>query len=714
MTHLHKNMRISVLTVVAVVTTLGNACAQRPTKQEVTEQILYMSLSKGHYSPIDSRDTLSARTFKVFLERLDYGKSFLLQSDVAQMREYLPSLSRDVEEGRSPMVQVANDAMKKRTAQVLAYVREIMAAPFEYTSDETLQSNPDKREFPRSEAELKELWRKVLKLQTLQRYLSLMDERDNPDSATKAAAAKGERKPVKSDAALEAEAREKILKQTTDRITRLQKETDYDRHARFLEAIAASYDSHTEYFPPKEKEDFDIQMSGTLEGIGATLREQEGYIKVESLVPGGPAWKGKELQAEDVILKVAQGDGEPVDITDMRLDDAVRLIRGRKGSVARLTVKKPDGRIVGISITRDLVQIEEGFAKSVIISDAHGAGVGYINLPKFYADFNRANGKKCAEDVRKELEKLRAEKVRGIILDLRNNGGGSLQDAVRMSGLFIPEGPIVQVSENQSYPEILHDRDPAVQYDGPLVVLVNTFSASASEILSAALQDYGRAVIVGSKTTFGKGTVQTFIDLNGYLSPEYASFGKLGALKITFQKFYRVNGRSTQFNGVTPDIILPDVYDEIPVGERQTDYPLGYDTIPAVQFTVWNGLREILPTLRANSATRTGSNPVFAAIRKQSGRLKVQRDATEEYLNLNKAKAEQEQLRAEGKELENSRQENTALTVRAPKADAAPLDKSQQEKAADWHKQIRKDAVIGEALAIIGDMLTLAPNTAKQ
>lgn len=708
-----KLLSSSVILATIAVAALGTACAQKPTKQEITEQILFMTLNKGHYSPIDVKDSLSTRAFRMFLERLDFGKVFLLTSDVEEMAKYRPALGNDLEAGRSPMLAIANDAMKKRTAQALEYIKDILKTPFDFTQDETLQSDPEKRDFPATEADMRELWRKSLKYQTLQRFIALTEERDNPDSATKAIAAKGERKAPKNDAQLEAEAREKILKQTVERFTRLQKETDQDRLARYLESIAASYDPHTEYFPPKEKENFDIQMSGTLEGIGATLREQDGYIKVESLVPGGPAWKGKELGAEDIIMKVAQGEAEPVDITDMRLDDAVRLIRGRKGTEARLTVKKPDGRIIKISIIRDLVQIEAQFAKSVILGDENsGMGIGYINLPTFYADFNRENGRKCAEDVRKEVAKLRAENVKGIILDLRNNGGGSLQDAIRMSGLFIKDGPIVQVSENESTPEILTDRDPAVQYDGPLVVMVNAFSASASEILAAALQDYGRAVIVGSNTTFGKGTVQTFIDLNNYVAPEYASFGLLGALKITFQKFYRITGRSTQFKGVVPDIILPDAYDEIPVGERQLDFPLNYDTIPAVSFTAWNGVRGEIGALRAKSAARVANSPAFAAVRKQAKLLKAQRDATLEHLQLAKAKAEQEQLKAEGKEFENSRKENSALIVRAPKADPAPSE-DQKAKNDDWYKQIRKDAYIAEAMAIVGDMLEAPQGTAK-
>lgn len=711
-----------VIVYVAAFTVFGSACAQKPTKQEITEQILFMTLKQGHYSPIDVGDSLPQRTFRLFLKRLDFGKSFLLKSDVDSMRQFLPKFTAKLEDGRSPMLDLANEILPKRTEQVLAYSKEILSKPFDFEADETLQTDPDKRDYSANEAELKELWRKMLKLQTLQRYITLIEERNSPDTVAKSAvkskfskntaAAKAivEPKSSKSDKELEIEAREKVLKQMTDRLARLEKETDQDRLAQYLEAVASSYDPHTEYFPPKEKEDFDIRMSGTLEGIGATLREQDGNIKVESLVPGGPAWKGKELQPEDIILKVAQGEGEPVDITDMRLDDAVRLIRGRKGTEALLTVKKPDGRIVKISIIRNLVQIEEQFAKSVIIGNNKSDAVyGYINLPTFYADFNRAEGRRCSEDVMNEIAKLRAENVKGIILDLRNNGGGSLQDVVRMSGLFIKEGPIVQVGENRARPEVLSDRDKSINYDGPLIVLVNSFSASASEILSAAMQDYGRAVIVGSKSTFGKGTVQTFIDLNSYLPAEYASFGKLGALKITFQKFYRITGNSTQFQGVKPDIVLPDIYEDIPVGERQLDYPLSYDAIPSVRFNPWQGLREQIPTLREKSAARIAGNSAFLAVSAQAERMKRHRDETFESLRYSKAKAEQDLLRTESKEYDASRKENKDLITRAPKADPQPLAE-QKDKMEDWYKQIRKDIYIAEALAILGDLQNI-PNT---
>ncbi len=717
-------IRFNILVILSTIAVFGVACAQKPTKQEITEQILYMTLNRGHYEPINVYDTLPKRAFRLFLMRLDYGKSFLLKSDVEQMRQFLPKFSVDLENGRAPMLDVVNTVMPKRIEEVKLITQDLLGKPFDFSTDETLQTDPEKRDFAQNDQELKELWRKTLKLQTLQRYITLIEERDNPDSTTKSAAAAKEAErskreaikstigkignnEAKSDAELEIEAREKVLKQITERLNRLQKDTDQDRFAQYLESVASSYDPHTEYFPPKDKEDFDIRMSGTLEGIGATLREQDGNIKVESLVPGGPAWKGKELQAEDIIQKVAQGDDEPVDITDMRLDDAVRLIRGRKGSVARLTVKKPDGRIVRISIVRDLVQIEEQFAKSAIISSENSADkFGYINLPTFYADFNRADGRRCSEDVFKELIKLRAENVKGIILDLRNNGGGSLQDAVRIGGLFIKQGPIVQVSEKSTKPDILSDSEPEIEYDGPLVILVNSFSASASEILSAAMQDYGRAVIVGAHTTFGKGTVQTFVDLNNYVDPEYSSMGKLGALKITFQKFYRITGQSTQFRGVTPDIILPDIYENILVGERQLDYPLSYSSIRPVMYSPWQGVSEQIPMLQVKSKVRVAKNPAFKAVITQAERLKARRDDTQDFLQISKEKAEQDRLKRESKEYDASRKENTSLAVRSPKDDPAPLAE-QKEKMDDWFKQIRKDIYIGEALSILGDMISM-------
>jgi len=688
--------------------------AQIPNKEQVTTQVLVGALESSHYAPVGVNDTLSKRAFKLYLERLDYNKNFLLQQDVNSLLTYEYAIDNMIESGSSELFPLATKLMAKRVEQTQAYCEEILSKPFDFNQDETIELDPKKRSYPKSEAEQRDWWRKILKYQTLTRVVSALEQQEK-DTVTKTG--------KKSFEQIEKESREKVLKAQRDRYKRTQKETETEKLAVYLNAIAASYDPHTDFYPPKDKENFDIEMSGTLEGIGATLQETDGFIKVQSLVPGGPAWKQKDLQAEDIILKVKQGgksaattgndpssaesqdENEAVDITDMRLDDAVRLIRGKKGTQVTLTIKKPSGVTTDITITRDVVVIEETFAKSVIVKDEKSdREYAYINLPKFYADFNRNGGRSCAEDVKKELEKLKEENVHGVILDLRNNGGGSLQDVVKMSGLFIKDGPIVQVLSSDRPPDVLRDHDKNLVFDGPLVVLVNQFSASASEILSAAMQDYGRAVIVGTPHSFGKGTVQTFMDLSNYLNQEYKQYAPLGSLKITFQKFYRVTGESTQFKGVQPDIILPDAYEFVEVGEKELDYPLKWDTIPRQQFAKWNKAKYSLSELAEMSKKRVEKNDKFSLIRKQARTIKQRRDETTETESLDKYRQEQERLRAENKDLDALKTEIEGLSARTLKADEKTELPEQKEKNADWYKQIRKDITIAEAIAILNDM----------
>ncbi|RZK27879.1 MAG: tail-specific protease, partial [Hymenobacter sp.] len=358
--------------------------------------------------------------------------------------------------------------------------------------------------------------------------------------------------------------------------------------ANYANTIANTYDPHTEYFAPKDKEEFDYQLTGRLEGIGATLREKDGLIYIEEIVPGSASFRQGQLKKGDAILRVAQGATEPVSIEGWHTAKAVTLIRGKKGTEVRLTVKKPDGSTKIIPIIRDVVINEETYAQSAIINDPSGKKIGYLRLPGFYADFNNNGGRSSADDVKKELAKLNAEGAQGIVFDLRTNGGGSLTDAVEMAGLFMPSGPMVQVHDSRGVTNVLNDKDPRVQYTGPLVVLVNKYSASASEILAAAVQDYKRGIIMGSTSTYGKGTVQRVVDLDETLPAELNALKPFGSLKFTMQKFYRVTGASTQFKGVASDIVLPDVYSYLDQGEKESDYPLKWDEIKPASFRPWD------------------------------------------------------------------------------------------------------------------------------
>jgi carboxyl-terminal processing protease len=501
---------------------------------------------------------------------------------------------------------------------------------------------------------------------------------------------------VKPFDTLEVEARKKILKDHEDMFKRLLRETKEERFDDFINAVVHAYDPHSDFFPPKEKENFDIQMSGKLEGIGATLQEKDGYIKVISIVPGSPSFKQGELKPEDYILKVGQGEEEPVDIVDMRLDNAVKLIRGKKGTTVKLTIKKPDGKIKVISIVRDVVVMEESYAKSVIINDeVNKQKIGYINLPSFYADFNDRKGRTCSEDIRKELIKLKAEQVDGIVLDLRNNGGGSLSDVVTMGGYFIDQGPIVQVKAREDEPYILADENSGTIYDGPLVILVNHFSASASEILAAAMQDYKRAVIIGS-SSFGKGTVQRFFELAG--DPVN------GSIKITTQKFYRVNGGTTQLKGVIPDIVLPDVYQDLDIGEKELDYALAWDEIKASQYNSWNAKFK-MKDIQSKSKARVEKNEVFKKIKTNAQYLKTKQASTYYPLSLKAYQAEMIRSKKEEESYKIETSDISGISIEALKPEKALLaDTNKLARHNEFIKPLKKDIYLFEAIQVIKDL----------
>ncbi len=508
------------------------------------------------------------------------------------------------------------------------------------------------------------------------------------------------------DPELEVEVREEVSKTIARVFRRWQEEDDQDRLSRFLNGVSSSFDPHTEYFPPRRKENFDIHLSGKLEGIGARLTESDdGYIKVDEIIVGFAAWREKQLKANDLILRVREKGGKWTDLYEMAVRDAVKYIRGPKGEEVQLEVRKPEGSVMVISIVRDEVKIEETYARSAVLQDDRlNTRVGYIFLPKFYRDFENPE-LNCSSDVKKEVAKLVQENVDGIILDLRSNGGGALEDAVNMSGLFIESGPIVQVRGRNQKPLLHRDPDKRIQYEGPLIVMVDALSASASEILAAALQDYGRAVIVGSPHSFGKGTVQTFVELDRFRILNWGSQAKMGHLKMTIQKFFRINGGSTQYKGVESDIVLPDPYSYQDIGEKELDYSLPWDTVSPLTYEKWDKELNIPALLRRNKE-RVKDNSAFNRIEERTAWLKKQREDTSQSLNLMEAWASQEQLRDERKAFDELGEENPHIIVNSssfdPSADSLPPEKL--EKRQDWHSQLKKDVYLVEALHILDDM----------
>lgn len=671
-------------------------------KEALIQSAVLNVLQQAHYDPKDLDDEMSSAVFNDFIESLDGRKRFFTQADLAALKVYETQLDDQAKLGSLEFFDKVDALITARRDECEALYKAILDNPFNFEKKESYEFDPEKKDYAANQEELRERWRKSLKYDAMTKLQSRLDKQNEEPKEGE------EKEEKKSYAELEKESREAVLDNYNDWYKNFKKVNRSDRFGSYVNAFASQFDPHTEYFNPKEKQNFDIGMSGKLEGIGARLRTDGDLTKVVSIVPGGPAWKGKELEVDDAILKATQeGEGEePVDLFGMRIDDVVSKIRGPKGTVVTLHVQKADGSTQDISIERDVVNIEESFARSVILKQEGGLDkVGYIDLPKFYSSFEGPDGTSCAADVAKEIEKLKGESVDGIILDLRGNGGGSLRDVVTMSGLFIKDGPIVQVKPRDRAAYVHQDDDKDVQYDGPVVVMVNSFSASASEILAAALQDYDRAVIVGAQT-FGKGTVQRFIDLDRTLKG-HKGMKPLGQLKLTRQNFYRIDGGSTQLRGVTPDIILPDRYANVDIGEREYDNSLQWSEISGLMYDQEVFRVEDKGWLRERSKNRVAANEQFQLIEEQAALVKKNRDLTEHSLNIKEYKADSEARKEENKKFKKLFKEDLkGLTVENIKADLESINSAEANQARneDWIKDIKKDIYIEECLSIIADL----------
>ncbi len=667
-------------------------------------EVLVHTLKSYHYDPQDINDGFSKSVYKKFIKNLDYSKLYFLQSDIDILNQYELQIDDEINNQTFKFFEEADKIIVKRIKASEVYVDKALKKPLKFTKEDIVELDIDKLKFAADKNELRVRWENLLKLEILKRCIVA-------DESQKKAKEKSDTVTLKSWEELEKTSREKVLKSYKDRFNRLNKITKVDRFNFYLNSITAVFDPHTNYFPPKDKENFDIEMSGRLEGIGATLQEKDGYISVTRIVPGSASWKQGDLEAGDVILKVGQGAAEPVSIEDMRLDDAVKLIRGKKGTEVRLTIRKLNGEEVIIPIIRDVVILEETYAKSAIVIDEETKRkIGLINLPKFYADFTGNGGRTCSKDVKEEIRKLKAENVDGIVIDLRMNGGGSLQDVVDMGGLFIKEGPIVQVKQKTSAPNVLKDNDNGeLFYNGPLVILVSQFSASASEILAAAMQDYGRAVVVGTPT-YGKGTVQSFVGLDRLLPSQLTHIRPLGALKITISNFYRINGGSTQQEGVTPDIIIPTEFNYAYDRERDAPHSLPWNEIPSAEYQPVRGYTDNIKQVKEKSEKRIQANSTFQLIEDKAKYLKSSQHDLTYPLSLKKYQEKREKDQTTSKKYESIQKEAIeTLTIKPIQEDWTKIedDSSKTVLVTDWHKKLKKDQTVAEAAKIINDMIQI-------
>lgn len=672
------------------------------------QQTIMQVLQEGHYSPKAINDSFSRQVFDRYMEYNDFGKLFFTRNDYNEFSQYRYQIDDHILNGETTLYDLVSKRLQKRILEAKAYYQEALAKPFEFNSNETIELDGKKITWANDTNNLKARWYQSMKYRTLVRFNELKEQQDKQieeSKKKKTDAKKAEPFKVKSDSELETEARESVRKNMQGYFKRINKITETDRFATYINSMCRVVDPHTDYFPPKDKQRFDEEMSGSFFGIGAQLAVEEGQCKIKQVIVGAPAWKEGRLKVEDIILKVAQGEDEPVEVSGWDIEDIVQIIRGKEGSEVRLTVKHIAGNQEVIAIRRGKVETESTFAKSAIIKQ-QSKKIGYIVLPEFYNAFNDPNGRRCAEDVKKELNKLNTEGIDGLVFDLRNNGGGSLSDVVDIVGYFIDRGPVVQVKSRGAAAQPLNDSKAGIIYDGPLAILINQASASASEIMAAAIQDYKRGIILGS-TSFGKGTVQRVFGLDEFYRGD-ASLLPPGSLKLTLQKFYRINGGSTQLKGVTPDIALPDAFSLMDFGERKDEYSLPWDQVAKANYTPVS-MNIDFNTLVNKSNQRVNGNGAFNVIRKNAVRIKQQSENNRYSLNLSQYKEQIKESKDLAKQLEELNQSNARVEASNLNADLKTIqtDSVSIKRNEEWLKNVRKDAYVNEAANVLIDWIQL-------
>ena len=666
-----------------------------PEKDKVLIYVLKNILTRGHFVAKELNDDFSEMVYKSFIDGLDPSKRYFTQEDLKDFSKYKYQIDNQLLKDDLSFYNLVYNRFLAEIKKAKSYYGSLLKQPFDFSKDETIDIDYEKVSFAKNNNQLIDYWRKQLKLQTLgriQEQTELQEEKVKKDKNFK----------VKSFTTLEKEARAEVLKNMDELYIRIEELESDDWFTTFLNSVVGAFDPHTTYMSPNIKDKFDQDISGKVEGIGARLQKKGIYTHVFELVAGGPASKQGDLEPEDIILKVAQGNKEPLDIVGMRLDDAIKFIKGKKGTEVKLTVKKKlDGSIKVISIIRDVVELDETYVKSSIV-EKNGKKYAIIDLPSFYIDFEDKNSRDSAKDMEQEIERLKAENVVGLIVDLRNNGGGSLKTAIEISGLFIDQGPIVQVKYRGENPVVKNDIDPKIQWEGSVVILVNEFSASASEIFAAAMQDYKRAIILGGNQTYGKGTVQNILPINQFY-PKYET--DLGYLKMTIQKFYRVNGGSTQIEGVYSDITMPSRYSYMKFGERDLDGALSWDKVPQAKYTQTNSYSNFTDVIY-NSKQRISSSSNFQLINEYAKWLKKNQDETSYSLNYKKFFEESEIKELEAKKFKSVFDYKSDLTFLSPKYEQILLkaDNSLADKRVSWHKNLSKDMYISEALNVISEL----------
>ena len=670
---------------------------ENPNKDKLLMQLISYLLEQGHFQPKDFNDEFSLEVYKRFLNRIDPYRHYFYKSDIEVFKQYEQQLDDQIQNYEIEFFNIVYEKLTQRINESVDVYNDILSKPFDYEINENFNSESEELDYVSSRNEMYERWRKQLKFTTLSSYHDLLSDQqsksNNSDLTTKT------KEQIEEESRLSTLGN---LEQTAIYFNDLRRD---DWLSIYINSIAESFDPHTYYFAPQDKDRFDASMSGKYEGIGARLEKKMNEIRITELISGGSAWRQNKLQVGDIILKVRQEDeNEAVSVLGKRLDDAVKLIKGPKGTSVILTLRRVDGTIEDLKIPRDEIELEETYVKSSILK-SDGFIFGVINLPKFYIDFEDLNSRNATTDLKKEIQRLKSEGMNGLVLDLRNNGGGSLKTVVDIGGLFIDKGPIVQVRSTGYDSEVLRDRDPSIIWDGALVILVNEFSASASEILAAAMQDYKRAVIIGSKQTYGKGTVQNIIDLNKMIKNN--TNGDMGALKFTTQKYYRINGGSTQLEGVKSDIVLPNRYTYMDMGEKDQDNPLPWDEIQPATYEEWENSINYEEIIKL-SRNRVNNNPTLKLIDESARWIEKTRSKKVFSLNFKTFKNEMIDNERESKKFDSISDYKTDLLFSSLSYEFPLMDRDSvlRDNRNRWHESLSKDIYMEEALNVLKDLLT--------
>jgi len=666
-------------------------------KDNLVIQLITNILDQGHYLDKEIDDEFSEKVFNTFLENLDPYKRYFYMSDIEEFSKFKYTIDDDFKNPNLDFFDLVYERYNNRMSESEKIFSKILSKPFDFSKDEVCECDFEILDYVQTKEELYDRWRKLLKIYVIENYhneieddLRMLEKDSNFQ--------------LRDPALIEKESRESLSETMIQNYRFVSKEMQRsDWFSVYINSFLSQYDPNTSYLDPDSKDRFDVDMSGNYAGIGARLQKKIDKVEITEVISGGPAWRDNILEKGDAILKVRQdNEDEPVSILNMRLSEAVKLIKGKKGTKVHLTVKKVDGSISEVTVKRDIVQLEETYIKSSIVEKDNN-NYGIINIPKFYIDFDNQNNRDAAKDLRNEIIRLKEQDVKGLVIDLRNNGGGALKTVVDMAGMFIKNGPVVQVKDNFKEKRILSDRDRSILWNGPLVILVNEGSASASEILAAAMQDYKRAIIIGGNQTWGKGTVQTIYPLNNMIRGN--TYGDLGALRLTIQKYYRINGGSVQLEGVKSDINVPYRYKYLEFGEKDSENSLNWDQIDAVDFTIWQSNFDFDQAIQ-KSKQRMSNNDYLKLVDENAKWIKSIRDDNLINLNYDKYKKELKENSSNTKKFNaiNDFTMNYSFKSLPYELDLIEKDSILGLKRKRWHKSLNKDLYIDEALNVLSDL----------